>query len=63
MRDYRFFLWDRDNRIVGSSVNRCEDDEVERLAADVLRRESSNIHAVEVWHLSQRVARITRPEV
>jgi len=46
--------------MVGATVNRCTEENVEGMAADLLREESSNVRAVEVWHLSQCVARVTR---
>ena len=60
MPQYRLFFWDHANRIVGASAEDWPEQDVERQAAEALRNENGQVRAVEVWHLTQRVARITR---
>jgi hypothetical protein len=48
--------------MVGATVDRCAEENVQGMAADILREEKPNVQSVEVWHLSQCVARVTRSE-
>ena len=62
MPSFRVFLFDAHNRISRATEGSCEDHEAPNLAFETLSRESHNVHAVEVWHGSRRVARVDRGE-
>jgi hypothetical protein len=60
MPQYRLFLFDRQNHIVGAHERECSEGDIKLLALDVLQNESSTIDGVEVWHGTHRLDRVRR---
>ena len=60
MPQYRLFLLDRQNHVVGAHERECSEGNIKLVALDVLQNESATIDGVEVWHGLNRVDRIRR---
>jgi hypothetical protein len=60
MPQYRLFLLDRDNHVVGAHERECAEGDVKLVALDVLQSEASTVDGVEVWHGTHRLDRVRR---
>ena len=60
MPQYRLFLVDRNNHIVGATERECAEDDVKLVAHAVLQSEAGHVHGVEVWHGGQRLDHVKR---
>ena len=60
MPQYRLFLLDRNNHVVGAHERECSESAVKLVALDVLQSEASSVEGVEVWHGTHRLDRVHR---
>jgi hypothetical protein len=60
MPQYRLFLLDRQNHVIGACERECPEDEVKLVALDVLQNEASSVDGVEVWDGTRRLDRLRR---
>lgn len=60
MPQYRLFLLDRNNHIVGATERECVEHELELVARDVLQNGGFSAAGVEVWHGNRRLKEIKR---
>ena len=60
MPQYRLFLVDRNNHIVGATERRCAASDIKIVALDALQGEACTVDGVEVWHGGQRRDHVKR---
>jgi hypothetical protein len=60
MPQYRLFLLDRNNHVVGAHERECPESDVKLVALDVLQNEAYSIEGVEIWNGTSRLDRVHR---